>query len=412
MSGALPAGWAHVTLGELAAPEQGAMTDGPFGSNLTSAHYTGAGARVIRLENIGNGEFRDHRSYISEEHFDRLRKHEVLPGDLVVASLGDNLPRACLLPELEAPALVKADCIRVRLGDRVLPRLVLYALQAPVAKRWASERLKGVGRQRLGMAGIRALPLPLPPLGEQQRIVAVLEDCLSRLDAGLSYLGASDRRVRTWRQRSRDSQLLLGAVGECRLADLVERIEAGRSFGGAAPPAGPDEWGVLRVSAMTWGEFRPEENKSVPAAAVDRRWEVRKGDVLVSRANTSEYVGAPVLVPDVRPRLLLSDKSLRLVPASGVDPAWLVEALASSSARQQITALASGTKESMRNVSQANLLSLRLPLADPAGQRAVLEGAEAARDSAARLCAELQSARRRAASLRRALLTAAFSGRL
>lgn len=73
----LPAGWHWATLGELAADEPRSITDGPFGSNLTSAHYTDSGARVIRLQNIGNGVFRDAAAYISLDHFETLRKHEV-----------------------------------------------------------------------------------------------------------------------------------------------------------------------------------------------------------------------------------------------------------------------------------------------------------------------------------------------
>jgi len=72
------------------------------------------------------------------------------------------------------------------------------------------------------------------------------------------------------------------------------------------------------------GEFRPGENKAVSAGRnVDPRHEIRSGDVLVSRANTEAYVGAPALVRHTRPRLLLSDKSLRLKVADGVDREWL-----------------------------------------------------------------------------------------
>ena len=52
----LPTGWVWATLDQLAAPEHRAMTDGPFGSNLKTSHYTTDGPRVIRLQNVGDGE--------------------------------------------------------------------------------------------------------------------------------------------------------------------------------------------------------------------------------------------------------------------------------------------------------------------------------------------------------------------
>jgi hypothetical protein len=97
------------------------------------------------------------------------------------------------------------------------------------------------------------------------------------------------------------------------LRDVVTHIEAGKSFACEPRPAGPNEWGIIKVSAMTWGEFRQHENKAVPAdREINPAHEIRPGDILVSRANTEAYVGAPVLVRKCRPRLLLSDKSLRL----------------------------------------------------------------------------------------------------
>lgn len=155
------------------------------------------------------------------------------------------------------------------------------------------------------------------------------------------------------------------------LGDLVDEITAGRSFGASNAPAAEDEWGIIKVSAMTSGEFKPEENKAVPANLVDPRFEIREGDLLLSRANTSDHVGASVLVGPVRPRLLLSDKSLRLKCSSSVQPKWLWYALQASESRRQIRQLATGTKDSMRNISQEALRTITLPVPPGEVQRLV-----------------------------------------
>jgi type I restriction enzyme S subunit len=119
---------------------------------------------------------------------------------------------------------------------------------------------------------------------------------------------------------------------------------------------------------MTWGAFREEENKAVPAGVdFNPDYEIRPGDILVSRANTEEYVGAPVLVDRCRPYLLLSDKSLRLVPSNHLNSRWLYYLLSSPTIRREISSRATGTKDSMRNVSQETLASIRVqipPLAE------------------------------------------------
>jgi type I restriction enzyme, S subunit len=364
------------------------------------------------LQNIGDGRFVDAEAHISQSHFESLRSHEVLAGDLLIASLGESPPRACLAPARLGPAIVKADCIRVRLSMDVDPRWVLYAMQTPAVRRWAAERMYGVGRPRLGLKTIRAIPLPLPPLQEQRRIVEILEDHVSRLDAAEHLLAASRQRSAALRRSSLDRIVRANSSVQASLRDVVDRIEAGRSFGGSAPPASDGEWGVIKVSAMTWGRFKPEENKAVSGDRVDARFEIHSGDVLVSRANTSEYVGAPVLVASTRPRLLLSDKSLRLVPKDGVDPRWLVAVLAAPATRHQISARATGTKDSMRNISQEVLLSVTVPVATEQEQSRIVALVRLVDDAVAGSKNSVEIAARRSGLLRGALLAAAFSGQL
>lgn len=402
--------WPVVTLNELQSEEPRAITDGPFGSNLARRHYTETGPRVVRLQNIGDGRFVDEKAHISEEHFESLRAHEVKAGDLLVASLGEVLPRACLAPVSLGPAIVKADCIRIRLRADVDSRWVLYSMQRPEVRRWADEHRHGVGRPRLGLGVIRQIPVPLPPLDLQLRIVDFLEDHLSRLDAAENYLTASRRRLDALERSALDAHF---GGPDVPLSDLIEDISAGKSFGGANAPARDDEWGIIKVSAMTWGEFDPAENKAVISAKrVDPRFEIRAGDLLVSRANTSEYVGASVLVRSVRPHLLLSDKSLRVTPRTKVDAEWLWRALQAPSARRQISALATGTKDSMRNISQAALKRVLLPNVSIDDQLAALKSFNEVAEATVLLRREVATSAQRLEALRRSLLGAAFSGRL
>jgi type I restriction enzyme S subunit len=154
----------------------------------------GAGARVVRLQNIGYGDFRNEKAFITEEHFERLKKHNVVGGDLLFASLGERLPRTCLMPDLDAPAIVKADCIRIRLSPGVNNRFILYATQSPTARVWASEQLHGLGRPRLGLGNIRAFPVRIPSLEVQDRIVNFLDEQFSRLDASLAVAEAIEKK--------------------------------------------------------------------------------------------------------------------------------------------------------------------------------------------------------------------------
>src|ERR1700691_2838721 len=197
------------------------------------------------------------------------------------------------------------------------------------------------------------------------------------------------------------------------IGDLLLRIEAGKSFRCEPRPATPSEWGIIKVSAMTWGVFREEENKAVPAGVdFNPGYEINSGDILVSRANTEAYVGAPVLVGRCRNHLLLSDKSLRLVPSDNLNSRWLYYLLSSPAVRTEISRRSTGTKDSMRNISQEALASIRVqvpPLAEQDRIVAILE------DHLSRVNAGstyLNQACQYESQLRIAIYTAAVEGRL
>lgn len=196
----LPLGWTWARLDDLATAEPRAITDGPFGSNLKTAHYTESGPRVIRLQNIGDGVFKHEDAHVSEEHYLSLVRHAVQEGDLVVASLGETLPRACLVPGWVPPAIVKADCIRVRLHPEVNSSYVNFALQHPGLRRQTATEIKGVGRPRLGLKGIRNLAVPLAPPAEQQRVVTAIEEHYARLDATSQATVATQTKIEALRR--------------------------------------------------------------------------------------------------------------------------------------------------------------------------------------------------------------------
>lgn len=169
----LPTGWTSATIDQLAADELNAITDGPFGSNLKTEHYRPNGPRVIRLQNIGDGSFVDAKAHISEDHYRSLAKHRVVEGDLVIAALGETLPRACVIPSWLGPAIVKADCVRFSPNAGLAAVSYLNAAVNDESTRKRTESMiHGVGRPRLNSKGIRAVTLPIPPRIEQERIVA------------------------------------------------------------------------------------------------------------------------------------------------------------------------------------------------------------------------------------------------
>jgi type I restriction enzyme S subunit len=387
----------------------GAVTDGPFGSNLTSAHYTDEGPLVVRLQNIGVGVYRPAPAHISMSHFEKLRKHEVLPGDLLVASLGDSLPRACIAPPDLGPAIVKADCIRVRLRPDVDPRWVNYALQRPQVQRWATDRLHGVGRLRLGLKLIRAIPVLTPPVDEQRRIVEILEDHLSRLDAANDYLDVASMRLDSLRisaLHEMTSDLTVKGAPLLRIAEvgttaLGKMLDAKRAAGTPTP--------YLRNINVRWGHFNLGDVSTVRLSDQERsRLALTDGDVLVCEGG--EPGRCAVWRDDGH--LMAYQKALHRIRVrpDRITPEFLALSIESFVRSGGAARLFTGT--TIKHLPQEKLREISIPVPSLHVQTEVLTRLEGLEASRVQVLEQGHRLALRSAALRRALLAAAFSGRL
>jgi type I restriction enzyme S subunit len=232
-------------------------------------------------------------------------------------------------------------------------------------------------RVRLQEDRFLALEISLPPLAEQRRIVARIEELAAKVEEAhvlqRQAADAADALAVSARRSLFDPEPTADWVP---LHRFVATIENGRSPQCEPRPAHPDEWGVLKVGAVSFGQFDEGENKALPQeTAFDPNYEVKSGGFLMSRANTTELVGACAIVRQTRPKLLLSDKTFRLHfrPKVDIDPHWLDNVMKSPALREQIARGASGTSPTMKNISKDKTLALLLPPHSLPEQRRIVE---------------------------------------
>lgn len=279
----MPDSWIRLPMEQLAADEPGSLTDGPFGSNLKTSHYTAQGPRVIRLQNIGDGVFHDEEAHISEEHFVRLRKHEAAADDVVIAMLGETLPRACLVPSHIGPAIVKADCVRLRVQSMLASsRYVAHALNSQQVRRQASSLVHGVGRPRLGLQWLRTLEVPLAPRAEQQRIVEAIESYFTRLDDVVATLERAQRNLKRYRAS------VLKAAVEGRLVPTEAEVACteGRDY----EPASALLERILAERRRRWEEAELAKMNAKGNLPKDDKWKAKYKEPVAPKA-----AGLPLL---------------------------------------------------------------------------------------------------------------------
>ncbi|MEU1700282.1 restriction endonuclease subunit S [Streptomyces pseudogriseolus] len=166
---------------------------------------------------------------------------------------------------------------------------------------------------------------------------------------------------------------------EVPLHELLLDVGVGVAKGAKVEPPADDEWGLLRLGALTSGEFTASQAKRLmtwdPAYP---RLEVRAGDVLMVRVNGAQaLVGASCVAKNVRPRLVLSDLIYRLVPdPERLDADFLGLMLASDRVRRQIRRGMRGTSGQFQ-LPQAEVKKLQVPLFPLPEQRDIVAANEA-----------------------------------
>ena len=189
-----------------------------------------------------------------------------------------------------------------------------------------------------------------------------------------------------------------------RLGHLVEDADSGWSPKSEGFPRTGENWGVLKVSAVSWDKFLPEENKQLLPGVIPRpAAHVLSSDFLISRANTSELVAKCVIVDEQPKNLILSDKIVRLRISKQCDQQFLrIVNNHAHYARAHYAREASGTSLSMKNVSRAVIYALPIPVPPMAEQRRIV----ARLSELMALCSRLESELTTAETEGRGLLSA------
>ena len=160
----------------------------------------------------------------------------------------------------------------------------------------------------------------------------------------------------------------------CQIDNLSLSSEAGWSPKCDPTPKEGDNWGVLKVSAVTWGKYQPDENKALPNYLQPKpQYEVKAGDFLISRANTADLVARSVVVPKNTPeKLMMSDKIIRFNFTKNVFSGYINLVNNSNYSRQYYAEVAGGTSSSMKNVSRNQVRALNIALPPLAEQQQIV----------------------------------------
>jgi len=337
-------------------------------------------------------------------------------GEFLVAEIDAKVGGFGIVPELLDGSIVSSHYFLFVIDEANLDRQFLdYFIRTP-AFREQVEAQGSTNYAAIRPAYVLGYEIPLPPLPEQRRIVARIEE-----------LAAQIHEARTLRQQAFEEAEGLYASclaqrmnphGEAwsreTVKDVIISMDAGWSPQCDDVPARDGQWGVLKTTAVQWCEFRPHENKALPSALQPLQGlAVQEGDVLVTRAGPRKRVAVVAAVRRSEPRLTISDKLIRLRPnREKIDPRFLELSLASPFSQELLASRKTGLADAQVNISQVILRETPVAYPSLGEQRRIVEELDALQvevDALKRLQAETAA---EMDALLPSILDKAFKGKL
>lgn len=338
--------------------------DGPFGSAIKSEHYAEEGARVIRLGNIGTGEWRDdNKAFLSIDYWRQLSSHHARPGDLIMAGLGDighPVGRACVVPDYIGQALVKADCYRMRLNPNLADARFIAAFLSSRAGLGQAEALaEGSTRRRLTLSKAMSIRVPQVSIAAQQSVADFLGVETTRIDTVIAKKRRlaellSERRAGFVEQEIRG---LADHYGELRLKVAVAGVNVGIVI---TPAAWYQDNGIPALRGLNVKPGRISGDDLVFLSAegdrINQKSRLRVGDVVVVR--TGQAGAAAVVTPEFDGANCID---LIIIKPGRLNPDYLTFVLNSDWTQKHIRQHSVGTIQAHFNISTMAELPLPVP---------------------------------------------------
>ena len=385
------------------------------GYAFKSKNYAESGIRVIRIANVQDGYIIDDAPcYYPVGTDEDIEKFSLFAGDLLI-SLTGNVGRVGILPADMLPAALNQRVCCLRIDEAIVDRkYLLYYLRRYQFMRDCVKASKGVAQLNLSTKWLAEYEIPLPAIEEQKHIVARIEELFSELDNGVETLRKTKQQLAVYRRSAMNTvfQSVLQDAVTTPMGEVLSSIESGKSFKCEEHPPHATEYGIVKVSAVTWGTYNEEESKTcLPNQFIESK-RIKKGDFLFSRANTLELVGNCVVVENVSKNLMLSDKILRFHFKDSVIPKYVMYYLRTHEGKKQIQEFSTGNQESMRNIGQDRIKRITVPMCSTVIQDSAVHEIEARLSVCDGIEKAVDMALQQAEAMRQSILKQAFEVRM
>ena len=315
--------------------------------------------------------------YVGGEHIDScellVTKHGLIEGSTIGFKFHFGFEPGHILFMSRNPHLRKASMatfsgicsdstyvVETRDENVLLQKYLLLEMQSDRFWEWAEANKSGGVNYLINYKTLDTYEFDLPPLAEQKVLAEKLWAAYEVKQSYLKMIAATEEMVKSqFIEMFGDPTTNPKGWPIKSLGSSTKEIVGGECLNGTQRQKEYGEKAVLKVSAVSWGYFNEKEYKVLnDATSVKKGLYPCKGDLLFCRANTPENVGGTAFVDKDYPDLYLPDKIWKIIPNDDLTTLYLKHYMSNKNVRKMISNMASGTSNSMYNISMPKLRTL------------------------------------------------------
>ena len=406
--------WQLKTMADIAEPVNG-IVDGPFGSNLKKSDYiddSENGIPVLTTKNLHGDYSKDSVRYISKEKYEVIKRSTVYPGDILVAKIG-SIGTCGIYPLSCKNAVIPANLLKITVLPTVDRKYVYYYIQS----KGFQEKIKAIStataQPAFNVTKFRKLPIPTPPLPEQERIVARIEELFSQLDAGVETLKKTKAQLSVYRQAAITEAFSVenNTPNVCLsdIAQIIGGITKGRDLSGTETIELP----YLRVANVQNGYLDLSEIKTIKLRVDEKeRYLLKPGDVLYTEGGDRDKLGrGTVWRGEIKDCVHQNHVFKARVDQSKAIPEYVAFWSMSTPARNYFYQKGKQSVN-LASINKTVLSALTLPLPALEKQREIINHIESRMSVCDSIEQTVDTALQQAEAMRQSILTQAFGGAL
>lgn len=286
---------------------------------------------------------------------------EVKTGQVIFARMKDT-KKVLLIDDDNVDFIYSTGFCVFEPSKAILSDYLRLILNSDLFQNQKDKYSKGATQKAINNAGLKKIQIPLPSLETQKKIVEVLDKAQGLIDARKEQITLMDELIQSvFYEMFGDPVTNPKGWEVSKLKNHLNNIESGWSPKCLNNDTPINRWGVLKLSAVTGGQYKAEHNKELPEDISPRAGlEIKDGDLLLTRKNTPELVGDSCFVFKTREKLMMPDIIFRIQTKQTLNRLFLWAVFNTSGMKSRIKSLASGSAKSMSNISKAKLYDMEV----------------------------------------------------